>query len=338
MRQTPEPGEEPPKHSTSSRRLNDVNIKHSFSPTDVVLTTPAYTVTGAEASEPPSPKEGAIPNFGAVDIDQGIYRSSFPHPCNIEQLKSLKLKTVVTLVTAAFESDLTAWLASSNVQHFRINVPSHKSNEDTIPMENIAQVMDLMTDETKRPILIHCNKGRHRTGCMIACFRKLHGMDDVDAITEYHEYARPKARAYDMAFISRIRIEEIVGAIANLQTSIEPIYRHHLQHVSNRVEKYSIRNNERAVFTEREGDCTADDSEGSDLSLQRFSAGRPITAPEPPLSPPSSDTIDVAFNASDLVDALSRIEDGRDRTVLTPPQTPTKGCGTESSKFSEKYS
>ena len=224
----PEHEEEVHKNSISSKRLNEVNIKHSFSPDDVVLASSASTFGIAEASGPPSPREGLIPNFGAIDLDKGIYRSSFPHSCNLEHLKSLKLKTIVTLVSTTFESDVQDWLASSDIQHFRIKIPAHKSSDDAIPMEYIVQVMKLMTDETKRPILIHCNKGKHRTGCMTACFRKLHGLDDVNVITEYHDYARPKARGYDVAFISRLQIKEVSMAMSNLDIPIEPICHPHL--------------------------------------------------------------------------------------------------------------
>ncbi len=327
--QMPERSEEPPKYSISSKRLNEVNIKHSFSPDDVVLASSANTVIGTEASGPPSPQEGAIPNFGAIDIEQGIYRSSFPHSCNIQHLNSLKLKTVVTLVSTTFESDLKEWLATSNVEHFRIIIPAHKSKEDSIPMENIAQVLSLMNDETKRPILIHCNKGKHRTGCMTACFRKLHGMDDVQAITEYHEYARPKARAYDIAFISRLKSKEVLRAIIDLRDAIEPVSHCHIQRGSKCFEKDSIRKREQAASIEREGSRTADDSEGSDLSLHRFSAKRQVTAPEPPMSPPFSAATDLGFSASELIDALSKLGDGRDRAALTPPQTPAEEYGSQ---------
>ena len=328
----PERSEESHRNSISSKRLNEVNIKHSFSPNDVILASSACSVTSAEASGPPSPREGPIPNFGAIDMDKGIYRSSFPHSCNIEHLRSLKLKTLVTLVSTTFESDVEQWLVSSNVQHYRIKIPAHKSSDDTIPMEAVGQVMKLMTDETKCPILIHCNKGKHRTGCMTACFRKLQGMDDVRAITEYHEYAQPKARAYDVAFISKTRTREISDAVSNLNGPIEPICQHHIHCTSNLLGRISAIEKEKAGSIDGERPYNTDDSEGSDLQLQRFSTGRPIAAPKPPLSPPFSAAVDLGFSASELVDALSRIEDGRNKAALTPPQTPSEEYDSESSK------
>ena len=330
MGQKLERSEEALTHRISCKRLNEVNIKHSFSPGDVVLASSAYTVTPAEVSGPPSPIAGAIPNFGAIDTDKRIYRSSFPHSCNVEHLKSLQLKTVVTLVSTAFEPDVEHWLAASNVQNFRIIIPAHKSSDDRIPMQEIVQVMNLMTDDTKRPLLIHCNKGKHRTGCMTACFRKLHGMNDVHAITEYHEYARPKARAYDVAFISRTNTEEIMSAVFKLQTPTKPVSYESLQPINKRVETGRIDNEGTTGSTTREGSLTADDSEDSGLALHRFSSNQKMTAPDPPLSPPFSSAIDLGFSASDLVEALLKIGDGRDQAALTPPQTPAEDDGSNS--------
>ena len=276
---------------------------------------------------PPSPREGAIPNFGAIDVEKRIYRSSFPYSCNIEHLKSLQLKTIVTLVSTAFDPDVDKWLASSNVQRFRIVIPAHKSSEDAIPIEKFAAVMSLMMDDTKRPILIHCNKGKHRTGCMTAGFRKLHGMDDVHAITEYHEYARPKARAYDVASISRLNIDEILRAVFNLQTPMEPVTIVDLQYVSRRLEEKaleldSIGKEGKTGVTSGEGSRTPDDSDASNLPLRRFSARRRITASDPPLSPPFSTAVGLGVSVPELMQALMRIGDGGDVVAITPPQTP----------------
>lgn len=328
----PECGEDMHKKSISSKRLNEVNIKHSFSPDDVVLASSASTYRITEASGPPSPREGLIPNFGAIDIDRGIYRSSFPHSCNLEHLKSLKLKTIVTLVPTTFESDVQDWLASSAIQHFRIKIAAHKSSEDAIPIEDIVRVMKLMTDETKRPILIHCNKGKHRTGCMTACFRKLHGLDDVSVITEYHEYARPKARGYDVAFISRLQIKEISTAVSNLKNSIEPICHPQLHRTRVHLRETGSAEKEQAELANREGQSTTEESKGLDIP------GRQTTAPTLPFSPPFSPPTDPGFCARDLTAALWNIEDGRDRAALTPPQTPSDAYGSESSGSVDEYS
>ena len=318
----PEHSTERQRNTISSKRLNEVNIRHSFKPNDIILGSSTCSDTSAEASGPPSPREGDIRHFG--EIRTGIYRSSFPGSCNLEHLKSLKLKTLVTLVTTPFEPQVEQWLASSNVQHYRIKIPAHKTSEDAIPVEAIAQVMKLLNDDTKRPILMHCKKGKHRTGCMVACFRKLQGVDDVSAITEYHDYARPKARAFDVAFISRLRTEDVFGAVSSLKAPLEPICHHDHDYASVSDGPISVLGKEKTVATYEEVTYAKDNSQGFDYQLQHLNTRRAMTAPMPPLSPAFAASRDPGLSVHELVDALSRIEDGRSKDTLTPPLTPSE--------------
>ena len=310
------------KKTISSKRLNQVNIKHSFKPDDIILADLPCSDASGEASGPPSPREGDIRNFG--EISAGIYRSSFPGSCNIEHLQSLKLKTLITLVTTPFEPQVERWLSSKDVKHYRINIPAHKTSEDVIPMEAIAQVMALLTDDTKRPILMHCNKGKHRTGCVVACFRKLQGMDDVNAITEYHNFARPKVRAFDVAFISRLRAKDVITAISSLKTSIEPLCNHHNDHAIASKESMDILGKGKAAATDEKGPYTINRSRGLDHQVYQVNTLRQTIVPEPPLSPATAAVSEPGLSVNELVDALSRIDEARHKDTLTPPSTPAE--------------
>ena len=293
--------------SISSKRLNVINIRHSFKPDDIVLTSSTRGDNLTEASGPPSPREGDIRNFG--EVCQGLYRSSFPGSCNLEHLESLHLKTLVTLVTTPFEPQLEWWL--KNVNHYCVKIPAHKTSEDTIPLMATAQVMKLLMDETKHPILIHCNKGKHRTGCMVASFRKLQGMDDVGAITEYHKYAGAKARAFDVAFISRIRREEVMKAVSELELTV-PIC-HKQDHAS------PDESSEKETFIKEKNIHPS--------SHQQVDTSRTMVAPESPLSPILSVKAS-GPSVGELVDALSKLEDLRNKDTLTPPITPDSKTST----------
>ena len=54
---------------------------------------PVNGTATVEQTGPPTPQSGQVVNFGVVA--QGIYRSSFPHPTNLEHLQSLKLRTIM---------------------------------------------------------------------------------------------------------------------------------------------------------------------------------------------------------------------------------------------------
>lgn len=56
-------------------------------------------------------------------------------------------------------------------------------------------------DSANHPVYVHCNQGKHRTGCVIACLRKVQGWKLEDIINEYNTYSGAKSRAGDRALI-----------------------------------------------------------------------------------------------------------------------------------------
>jgi hypothetical protein len=60
-----------------------------------------------------------------------------------------------------------------------------------------------MLDPSNYPMLIHCNKGKHRTGCITASFRRVTGWTFEACIAEYERYSKPKDRPLDKVFIGR---------------------------------------------------------------------------------------------------------------------------------------
>lgn len=57
-------------------------------------------------------------------------------------------------------------------------------------------------NRANHPLHIHCNQGKHRTGCLVACLRKIQGVPLPDILAEYHAYAWPKSRDGDVKLIT----------------------------------------------------------------------------------------------------------------------------------------
>ena len=64
-----------------------------------------------------------------------------------------------------------------------------------------------MMDPTNHPILIHCRQGKHRTGTVIGCFRKLQNWSLEEIHEEYSRYAHPKPRIFDRHYIESFNVE-----------------------------------------------------------------------------------------------------------------------------------
>lgn len=261
-------------------------------------------ITGSEASGPPSPTSGPIPNFGV--IIPGFYRSSFPGKDNIEHLQSLNLKTLVTLVDTPFKSEVSQWITSSGIEHHRIEINAHKEKDDRIAMKDIAKVMTLLNDKTKRPLLMHCNKGKHRTGCMVAAFCKLQGTEEERVIADYLEFAQPKARELDIAFIQKLKVERCKGVVK--------LFCYDGQCSGLGRDNASI---DLDGLIDEDG--SIGDREQGPVNIRQVAMG-----PEAPLSPPPTTACKggCGFTVQELVDAYCKNLGRRSQDELSPPETP----------------
>jgi protein-tyrosine phosphatase len=158
--------------------------------------------TQIEESQPPTPDGTGRPvNFQT--IAPGLYRSSYPQAPHFLELEKLNLKTIVTLVPQALPDDYRKFITKNDISHHHIPILANKDPEIYTSDDTVCKVLELMLDSSNYPILIHCNKGKHRTGCITASFRRVTGWTYEACIAEYERYSRPKDRDLDKVFIGR---------------------------------------------------------------------------------------------------------------------------------------
>ncbi len=156
----------------------------------------------SDASRPPTPDESGKPvNFQV--IAPGVYRSSYPQYAHFNKLADLELKTIVTLVPENLPLEYANFISSNGIVHHHIPILANKDPDKYTDADTVCSVLSVMLDPANYPLLIHCNKGKHRTGCMTACFRKACGWTIEACLEEYERYSTPKDRQLDKVFIER---------------------------------------------------------------------------------------------------------------------------------------
>lgn len=68
----------------------------------------------------------------------------------------------------------------------------------------MGEILRKVLDRRNHPVLIHCNKGRHRTGCVVGAVRKLSGWSVDRIVREYTDYAQPKPRDCDIGYLAAL--------------------------------------------------------------------------------------------------------------------------------------
>lgn len=130
-----------------------------------------------------------------------IYRSSFPQPANFSFLKQLKLKSVLCLIPEEYPELQQKFFETNNVKLFQLGMSGNKEPFVKISLDLITQAIKIVLDPENQPILIHCNRGKHRTGCLIGVLRRLQNWSKTIIFDEYRKFAAPKERPMDQQFI-----------------------------------------------------------------------------------------------------------------------------------------
>lgn len=149
------------------------------------------------------------PNFGAVQGGQ-IFRSAFPQTRNLDFIEQLNVKTVLCLVSTEPSEECMDYVRVNDIKRARIDIAPNKDGKVSSTLQSIFDALLLVMDASNWPLYIHCNQGRHRTGCVIACLRKMQQWPMDAIIEEYKAYASPKARDGDVQFIRDVFQPELM--------------------------------------------------------------------------------------------------------------------------------
>ena len=141
-------------------------------------------------------------NFGMVEED--LFRSAQPIELNFPFLEKLRLRTVIYLAPDELPQSLLMWFEDQRIDlvHLGQDVGGGpRSPQNPVSEETVLEGLRLLLEPASYPMLIMCNLGRHRTGTLCGCLRKLQGWNLTSILEEYRRYAGPKYRLLNEQFI-----------------------------------------------------------------------------------------------------------------------------------------
>ncbi|CAJ2511969.1 Uu.00g075940.m01.CDS01 [Anthostomella pinea] len=144
-------------------------------------------------------------NFGTVL--QGLYRSSYPEAEHYSFIQGLKLKTIVTLVSKEMPDGFQQFMDANGITHKIFDMGGTK--KEKIPVELMQSIIKVVTDKENYPMLIHCNQGKHRTGCVVGVIRMTNSWDTKRVLEEYTTFAAPKVRETDLKYLTNFKISSL---------------------------------------------------------------------------------------------------------------------------------
>ncbi|KAK9031421.1 hypothetical protein V6N11_032803 [Hibiscus sabdariffa] len=148
-------------------------------PSDYSITGDGSEINGEELFVPPL-------NFAMVD--NGVFRNLCPE---------------------TYPEVNNEFLKANGIMLFQFGIDGCKEPFVNIPEETIREALNVVLDVKNHPVLIHCKRGKHRTGCVVGCLRKLQRWCLSSIFDEYQRFAAAKARVSDQRFIERFDISSM---------------------------------------------------------------------------------------------------------------------------------
>ncbi|KAJ3099867.1 hypothetical protein HDU97_002696 [Phlyctochytrium planicorne] len=97
--------------------------------------------------------------------------------------------------------DNTKFFKENGIKLVHYRIKGNKEPFGEIEQSDIADALVHVLDRRNHPMLIHCNKGKHRIGCLVGCLRKLQNWSLTSIFDEYRRFAGAKIRIADQEFI-----------------------------------------------------------------------------------------------------------------------------------------
>ncbi|KAK4707581.1 hypothetical protein R3W88_028506 [Solanum pinnatisectum] len=143
-----------------------------------------------------------VPPLNFAMVDYGVFRSGFPDTANFAFLQTLGLRSIIYLCPERYPEANVEFLNANGIQLFQFAIEGSKEPPlVNIPEETIREALRVVLDEKNRPLLIHCKRGKHRTGSLVGCLRKLQKWCLTSIFDEYQRYAAEKTRVSDLRFM-----------------------------------------------------------------------------------------------------------------------------------------
>ncbi len=113
-----------------------------------------------------------VPPANFAMVNRGVFRSGFPNSRNFAFLKTLRLRSVVRLCDDSC-AEVDAFCAEQKIRVFKVALRGNKEPFLGIDDGRLRAALEYIVDARNHPLLLHCRLGLNRTGCVVACLRKL---------------------------------------------------------------------------------------------------------------------------------------------------------------------
>ncbi|KAI1426326.1 tyrosine phosphatase family-domain-containing protein [Xylaria sp. FL1777] len=201
------PGMSGPYYKKASQSTEVASRRNSLAKNVSQESQESQTCTGRIVLGRPMPTAHQPPvNFSMVC--EGLYRSGYPQTQDYPFMQGLNLKTIVTLVNKELPDGYQEFIRNNQITHKIFDMAGTKKED--ISIELMCSIYAVVSNRENYPLLIHCNHGRHRTGCVVGVLRKSSQWNMKRIIDEYTTFAEPKVREVDIKYLAEFELAHLL--------------------------------------------------------------------------------------------------------------------------------
>jgi tyrosine-protein phosphatase SIW14 len=128
-----------------------------------------------------------------LPVNDHLYRGAQPSELGIDSLAKIGIRSIIDLRGTGERSLVEKkQVEAAGMRYFSVPMPAFGAPADSA----IANVLGLLDDSKNWPVFIHCQRGKDRTGTVVACYRVTHdGWENERALKE--------ARAHGLSMAER---------------------------------------------------------------------------------------------------------------------------------------
>ena len=167
-----------------------------------------------------------VPPLNFSLVSKGVYRSGYPNPKNYPFLRQLRLASIIYLgsyvdLMQHHGQAYLDFMHANGIRFYHFSMLGNKEPFQQMNPDDILRVLlilhgyPVVDPDTSQvltrhhPVLVHCNKGKHRVGCIVGILRKLQEWSLSSIFDEYRRFAGLKGRIADQDYIEAYDIQPI---------------------------------------------------------------------------------------------------------------------------------
>ncbi|KAF3115559.1 tyrosine-protein phosphatase required for protection against superoxide stress (By similarity), variant 3 [Orbilia oligospora] len=124
-----------------------------------------------------------VPPLNFACVEEGLYRSAGPLPLNLPFVSDLNLDTIIWMATEDPSPEFFSWIRANGIKFLNFGIGEITAPWDPEIERNVIGALQALAEASNGRILVTCTMGRHRTGTVIGCLRRLQNWSITSLVT-----------------------------------------------------------------------------------------------------------------------------------------------------------